>query len=150
MVTVDLRSLVSKMNDLCRRSLESAAGLTLSRSHYNVEIEHWLTKLLEASDSDIAAILRHYEIDQARLAAELTRILDKLKTGNNRAPALSPQIVTLAREAWVLASLESAAPRIRSGHLLAALLSDETLAPTARESSAQLARIPAEALRKEL
>ncbi len=47
MVAVDLRSLVAKMNDPCRRSLEAAAGYTLSRTHYNVEIEHWLLKLLD-------------------------------------------------------------------------------------------------------
>ena len=35
------------MNDICRRSLESAAGLCLSHSNYNVEIEHWLLKMLE-------------------------------------------------------------------------------------------------------
>ena len=47
MVTVDLRSLVGRMDDLCRRSLEAAAGLTLSRTHYNVEIEHWLLTLAD-------------------------------------------------------------------------------------------------------
>ena len=55
MVAVDLRSLVAKMNDPCRRSLEAAAGYTLSRSHYNVELEHWLLKLLDVPNSDIAA-----------------------------------------------------------------------------------------------
>jgi len=42
MVAVDLKSLVGRLNDLCRRSLEAAAGLTLSRSNFHVEIEHWL------------------------------------------------------------------------------------------------------------
>ena len=148
MAAVDLRSLVGKMNDLCRRSLEGAAGLTLSRSHYNVEIEHWLLKLLESSDSDLAAILRHFEIDQARLSADLTRTLDKLKTGNSRAPALSPHVVQLAREAWVIGSLEQGAGRIRSGFLVAALVSDESLSALARQASAQFDRIQGETLRK--
>jgi type VI secretion system protein VasG len=150
MVAVDLKSLVGRLNDLCRRSLEAAAGLTLSRSNFNVEIEHWLLKLLEASDSDLIAILRHYEIEPARLAADLTRVLDRLKTGNTRAPALSPHVVQLAREAWMLASLDYGASRVRSGHLLCALLSEEALAPLAREASAQLARIQPEQLRREL
>src|SRR5690606_4962911 len=134
MAAVDLKSLVGKLNDPCRRSLEAAAGLTLSRGHYNVEIEHWLLKLLEAPDSDVAAILRHYEIDSSRLAADLTRVLDRLKTGNTRAPALSPHLVSLAREAWILASLEYGAARVRSGHLLCALLADESLAPLGRDA----------------
>ena len=150
MVAVDLKSLVGRLNDLCRRSLESAAGLTLSRSNFNVEIEHWLLKILEASDADLIAILRHFEIEPARLAADLTRVLDRLKTGNTRAPALSPHIVQLAREAWMLASLDYGASRVRSGHLLCALLSEESLAPLAREASAQLARIQPDQLRREL
>ena len=135
MVAVDLRSLVAKMNDPCRRSLEAAAGYTLSRSHYNVELEHWLLKLLDVPNSDIAAVLRRFEIDSGRVATELTRVLDKLKTGNTRAPSLSPGVVALAREAWLVASLDGGAARIRSGHLLVALLSDEGLSRTARESS---------------
>ena len=150
MATVDLKSLVAKFNEPCRRTLEAAAGLTLSRTHYNVEIEHWLLKLLEDSGNDMAAVLRQYEVDSARLTADLTRVLDKLKTGNSRAPALSPHVVALAREAWVQASLMYGAPQVRSGHLLAALLLDDSLAPIAREGSAQFAKIPPETLRRDL
>jgi type VI secretion system protein VasG len=150
MVALDLRSLIGKMNDTCRRSLEAAAGFTLSRSHYNVEVEHWLLKLLDVQDSDFALIMRHFEIDPGRVAAELTRVLDRLKTGNTRAPSLSPEVVTMAREGWLIASLEDGSARIRSGHLLVALLSDEGLARVARESSPQLVQISAEALRKNL
>ena len=150
MAAIDLKALVGKLDDVCRQSLEAAAGLTLSRSHYNVEVEHWLLKLLEVPNSDIAAILRHYEVDTGRLSAALTRVLDRLKTGNARAPALSPNIVTLAREAWALASLQYNAPRVRSGHLLAALLSDDSLGAQAREASGEFARIQVEALRRDL
>lgn len=150
MVAVDLKSLIGRLNDQCRRSLEAAAGLTLSRSNFNVEIEHWLIKLLEAPDTDLLAILRQYEIEPSRLVTEMTRVLDRLKTGNTRAPALSPHVVQLAREAWMLASLDYGAARVRSGHLLCALLSEESLAPLAREASAQLARIAPEQLRREL
>jgi type VI secretion system protein VasG len=147
---LDIRALVAKLDEQCRRALESAAGFTLSRSHYNVEVEHWLLKLLDIGDSDLVACLKHYEIDPGRFAADLNRVLDRLKTGNTRAPALAPQIVTLIREAWVLASLAFGANRVRSGHLLAALLSDDGLAPIAREASAQLAKISPERLRADL
>jgi len=147
---IDLRTLVAKLNDPCRAALEAAAGLTLSRSHYNVEVEHWLLKLLDIPGGDLTAILTHYGVDPGRVSADLNRVLDKLKTGNSRAPALAPQIVTMAREAWLLASLAGGAAQVRSGHLLAAFLSDDTLAPIAREASSQFASIPPEALRNEL
>ena len=47
--------------------MEAAAGLCLSRTHYDVEIEHYLMKLLDATDGDIAAILKQYGIDRSRL-----------------------------------------------------------------------------------
>ncbi|MCB9949285.1 MAG: AAA family ATPase, partial [Rhodospirillaceae bacterium] len=150
MASVDLKSLVAKLNDPCRRSLEGAAGLTLSRTHYNIEIEHWLLKLLEVNNSDLAKIFAHYEIDAARLTADLTRLLDKLKTGNARPPALSPNVVALAREAWVLGSLQYGAAHVRSGHLLAAFLLDDTLAPFAQGASGQFAKIQPEALKRDL
>lgn len=86
MAAIDLKLLVGRLNEQCRRALEAAAGLTLSRSHYNVEIEHWLLKLIESGDTDIPAILRHCEIDPGRVLADLNRSLDRLRTGNARAP----------------------------------------------------------------
>src|SRR3984885_5929539 len=149
MATIDLKQLVGRLNDPCRRALEAAAGLTLSRTHYNVEIEHWLVTLAARADSDIAAILRHNEIDEGRVATDLNRALERMKTGNGRAPSLAPDIVELAKQAWLLASLEQNATRVRSGHLLWALLADETLARRAREASGQLLKINADALKRD-
>jgi type VI secretion system protein VasG len=147
---VNPKSLVTKLNPLCGRALEGSAGLCLSRSNYNVEIEHWLLKLLEPADTDLRRILKHYDVDPARLNRELTRTLDGLKTGNARAPGLSLEILDLMREAWTLATLEYGAYQIRSGFLLVALLTEQALAGRARGSSAELAKIPAEQLQKNL
>jgi type VI secretion system protein VasG len=150
MVPINLKSLVGKLNDTCRQTLESAAGLCLSRTNYNVEIEHWLLKLLEAGNTDLSALLRFFEVDSSRLSRDLTRMLDKLKTGNARPPALSQQTVDLARSAWLIASIEFGAAKTRSGHLLLALLTDDSLSHVAREASAEFEKISPEALRKDL
>jgi type VI secretion system protein VasG len=149
MAAIDLKSLVDRLNEPCRRALEAAAGLTVSRTHYNVEIEHWLLRLADPADGDIAAILRHYEVDQSRLLIDLNRALDKMTTGNARNPTLSPEVVELVKQAWLLASVEQGLVRLRSGHLLWALLADETLARRARDASGQLLRIPADALKRD-
>ena len=73
MVTIDLKSLINRLDDHCRRALEAAAGLAVSRTHYNVEIEHWLIKLADGTDTDVAAIFRQYEIDLGRLPPISTR-----------------------------------------------------------------------------
>ncbi len=149
MATIDLKQLVGRLNDVCRRTLEAAAGLTLSRTHYNVEIEHWLVTLADRADGDVAAILKHYEIDQGRFAVDLNRSLEKMKTGNGRAPSLAPDIVEWVKQAWLLASLEQGATRLRSGHLMWALLADEALARQARDASGQLLKIQPDQLKRD-
>jgi type VI secretion system protein VasG len=147
---IELKPLIGRLNDVCRRALEAAAGATALRTHYNVEIEHMLIGLLDRTDTDIAAILRRWEIDPARVLTEVNRSLDRMKTGNARAPSLSPDIVEMVKYAWLLASVEHGATRVRSGHLLWALLADETLALRAREVSPRLTEIPADVLKREL
>jgi type VI secretion system protein VasG len=150
MVAIDLKSLISRLDDHCRRALEASAALTMSRTHYNVEIEHWLMKLAEGTDTDFAAIFRQYDVDHGRFIIDLNKGLDKMKTGNSRAPSLSPEIVDLGKQAWLLASVEFNLSRIRSGHLLWALLADETLARRARDASGQLMKINPDVLKRDL
>jgi type VI secretion system protein VasG len=147
--TTNLKALVGKLNTPCRRALEGAAGLCVSRTNYNVELEHWLVKLAEPADGDFARLFKHYDIDPVRVARELTRSLDGLKTGNARGPELSPELIDLMREAWSVASLDYGASRVRSGYLLAALLNDRALGARIRSVSAELAKIPTDQLARE-
>src|SRR5208282_3235493 len=96
---VNVGALIGKLNGPARSAVEAAAGLCLSRTHYDVEIEHYLMKLLDSSDADFACILTHFGVDKSRLAADLTRSLDKLKSGNARTPSLSPGFVKMINEA---------------------------------------------------
>ncbi len=146
MISVDLRALVGKLNDECRRALEAAAGLCLSKTHYEVEVEHFLLKLAEPSDGDLARIFKQYEINPAHVTQELMRGLDRLKTGNSRAPALSPRLPKLVRDAWVLASVQYELPRVRSGLILLALVSDEDTSRLIYEVSRELRHLSAERL----
>ena len=67
-MSVNLRGLIGKLNSATRGVVDGAAGLCLSRTHYDVEIEHFLVKALDASDGDLAQILKHYGINRSRLA----------------------------------------------------------------------------------
>ena len=149
-MNVSLKSLIGKVNDACRTALEGAAGLCLTRTHYDVDVEHFLVKLIEPADGDIARILRHYGVDQARLSRDLTRALDRLKTGNARTPSLAPRILRWIQEAWTLASIEFGASLVRSGHLLATFVSDDDLARLGREISPEFQKVGPEDLRKRL
>jgi type VI secretion system protein VasG len=150
MISVDLRALVGKLNDHSRRALEAAAGLCVSKTHYEVEVEHWLLKLLEQADGDVGALLRHHEVNTSRVTQELMRALDRLKTGNSRGPALSPRIPKMIQDAWMLASVQYELPKVRSALLLLALLADEDAARLLYEESRELRNLTADALRKDL
>ncbi|HQQ77189.1 MAG TPA: type VI secretion system ATPase TssH [Thermoanaerobaculia bacterium] len=145
----NLKSLIGRLNDTCRNALEGAAGLCLSRTNYDVDVEHLLVKLGETPDTDFHRILRRFEVDESRLAKDLVRSLDRLKTGNTRTPSLSPRLPKLVEEAWLVGSIDFGASRVRSGHILLALLEKDEFARLAREISKELALISVEALRKE-
>lgn len=140
MASLQLKSLVNKLNDPTRRALESAAGLCLSRTHFHVEIEHWLLKMLEASDGDLPLLLRHFDIDAGRFQTVAEGVLDKMRTGNGRSPGLSNPTVELIKAAWMLASVQYGAGQVRSGHLLAAIVRD----PLHFEIGAPLVRLLAD------
>jgi hypothetical protein len=145
----NLRSLVSKLNDATREAMQGAATLCLSRTNYNIEIEHFLLKLLDSSTGDLACILNHFEVNRLRLTHELMQSMDKLKIGNERTPAFSFTLVKLLTEAWTLGSLEFGSEQIRSGHTILALISSEELLRPMHEISQELQKVNADALRKD-
>jgi type VI secretion system protein VasG len=149
-MNVNLKNLITRLNDPCRNALEAAAGLCLSRTNYDVDVEHYFLKLLEQPDTDLEKIFRHYKISNERLARDITYALDRLKTGNARTPALSPNIPQLIQEAWLIASVEHGETKVRTGHLLLALLASEDLARIAREISREFSAISVEGMKENL
>ena len=150
MVSVDIRPLIGKLDSQCRTTLTEAISLALTNTHYNAEIEHWLLRLLDHAGVDLAAIMRHYEVDAGKVAKELLTKIDGFKRGNARTPALSPEVISLIKAAWLIASVEYGAAHVRSGHLLLALLGDESLARLGRLASTELASISPDALKQDL
>src|SRR6266436_5623894 len=139
-----------KVNQTTRDALEAAVGLCVSRTNYEVEVEHYLMKLLDETDSDIQHILRHFEVDKSRLAADLTRSLDRMKRGNGRGPAMSQMLVSMLTEAWLLGSVDYGAGHILSAFTFLALYSNDDLARVVRDVSRELQKIQPDALRQNL
>lgn len=148
-MNVDLRALIGKLNPTTRGAVEAAAGLCLSRTHYDVEVEHFLLKLMDHPDGDLSAILKRFEIDRSALVKQLTTALDRLKTGNARTPSLSPSLVRMLTDAWTLGSLDHNAGHVRSGAAIMAMVLDADLRRQVTESARALDKIHPEALRQE-
>jgi type VI secretion system protein VasG len=146
---LNLKALIGKLNDQTRSTLEAAAGLCLSRTHYDIEIEHFLTKLLDQQSADFAKTIQHFGVDKSRLTGELARSMDKLKSGNARTPAISPSVLRMLTQAWTVGSIDFNAAEVRTGFTILALVTDEELARIIREVSREFAKIQPEALRND-
>ena len=149
-MSLNLKSLMGKLTDTSRRGLESAVGTCVSQTHYEVEMEHWTEKLAEVTDGDVARILRHHDILPERFLASLGRAMRAFKTGNGRRPDLSQSIEELARDGWLLASVEYGSAKVRSGVLFLAILQNPVLHRRLLDACPETSRIHKDVLQKEL
>jgi type VI secretion system protein VasG len=148
-MTANLKGLIGKLNDTTRNTLEAAAGFCLARTHYDIEVEHFLLKLLDVTDSDLPRILKQFGVDKSRLTGDLTRSLDKLKSGNARTPAFSPTLTDMLSEAWTIGSIDFGSAQVRTGFSILAIVSSGDLSRLMREVTREFQKISAEALHKD-
>jgi type VI secretion system protein VasG len=146
-MSTPLKTLISKLDPLCLNAATRAASLCLARGHYEVDLEHLLLALIEQQASDLSVVLRASGLSTEVLRSDLERGLERLKTGNTRTPVFSQHLISLFEQAWLIASLDSQAARIRSGHLLLALLTSPELSQFAERMSSVLTRVPTEELK---
>jgi type VI secretion system protein VasG len=122
MITVDIKTLLGRLNPFCTRALEGAAGLCVSRTHYEVTVEHVFAKILEEPQSDVSLILRNFDIDPGNVGKVLGQTIEEFRTGNAGKPVFSPLLLEWIQDAWLMASVDLEENRIRSGALLIAFL----------------------------
>ena len=105
MVEVDVKAVLSRLNRSCTRALEGGAGLSVSRQHYEVTVEHVLHALIEDPYSDVQSILKHFGVDAGRVQKALAVTLDSMRSGNTGRPVFSPILIDWVKDAWMLGSL---------------------------------------------
>jgi type VI secretion system protein VasG len=148
-VISNVRTLIEKLNEPTRKTLEAAAGFCLARTHYDIEVEHFLMKLLDQTDSDLARALKYFNVNKSHFTSELTRSLDKLKSGNARTPSFSPTLMKMFTEGWMLGSIDFGAAQVRTGFCLLALCTSGDLSRLMREFSREWQKIETEKFQKE-
>ena len=148
-MSVNLKSLIGKLNSNTRSAVEDAAKLAMSRTNYYIEVEHFLRLLMDGTDNDFAYIANHYGLNANRLTQEVDASIDKLKRGNARTPGIGESVLKMLTEAWTIGSIEFNAGQIRTGFCVVALLSNEDLSRQVKEFSKELQKINVEGLKKE-
>jgi len=148
---INLKTLIGKLNDTTRAAATRAAGICVGLGQYEVDVEHLFLGLIEQPGSDLAAIAHSCDISLTGLEADLRREVSRFATGSARTPVFSRHLPLLFEHAWLIASLGSSGPnRIRSGHLLLALLTEPSLAQLAPRASPLFARFPLDRLKHDL
>src|SRR5690606_32496184 len=144
---INLKTLIGKLNDTCRQAAERAASLCMARGNYEVDLEHLFLALLEQPRCDFALAAGHSGIPVERLQQDLEEEIGRFRTGNGRTPVFSAHLPRLFGHAWLLASLDAGTTRIRSGHLLLALLTGPDLSQLALRGSELFARFKRDGLK---
>ncbi|MFK3741283.1 type VI secretion system ATPase TssH [Massilia sp. TN1-12] len=149
---INLKTLIGKLNDTTRAAATRAAGICVGLGQYEVDLEHLFLALLEQPGSDVAAAARQGGVSLTGLETDLRREVERLPSGSTRTPVFSRHLPLLFEHAWLIASLgaqlDGTQPnRIRSGHLLLALLTEPGLAQLAQRASRHFAAFPLERLK---
>lgn len=120
MINIELQSLVKRLTPALKNALESAAGECVSHTHFSIEPEHWFLLLLQQSKEWDAA-LQQASLSKAQILERCHAHLTGLPRGNDSSPALSPELVELLKDAWMLASLNNQQSVVNEYHVLMVL-----------------------------
>jgi type VI secretion system protein VasG len=122
MTGISSAAVFGKLNKLCYQAFEGAMVFGKLRGNPSIEFVHWLVQVLNLQDSDLHRIIRHANLDSAKVAADVTRTLDGLPRGAVAVSGISEHIETAIREAWFYATLKYGESAVRSGHIVLAML----------------------------
>lgn len=122
MIGVDMKGLIDKCDSFCQQALNSAAGMTVHREHYEVCFEHFLLACLEEPRCDVALMLAAAGVDMGSLRAAVNRSLEQFRTGNSGRPVFSPTLQDVMEAGWLVSSVDLGGARLRSGGILLAFV----------------------------
>lgn len=122
MSQIKLGNLVSKLDAPLKAALEAGAGAAMAQTVAAIEIEHWFIQLLNADEQHLTGFLKNQRVDSSSLINELTLRVERLRTGIEGQPTISPALSELMESAWMQASVNYGQQQITSLHLLLALI----------------------------
>jgi type VI secretion system protein VasG len=122
MTEISRVALFGKLNKVGYQAVEGATVFCKMRGNPYVEIVHWLAQILQGQDNDILRIIKHYDLDPARIAADMQKALDALPRGATSISDLSAHLEDAMERAWVYGSLMYSSNQVRTGHLILGLL----------------------------
>ena len=120
-------ALFGKLNPIAYKGIEGATVFCKLRGNPYVELVHWLHQLIQANDSDLHRIFKHFALDASRLAADITAALDALPRGATAISDFSPVIEKMVQEGWLYGTLQYGEGAVRTGLLMVGAVKTQTL-----------------------
>ncbi len=122
MSEISRTALFGKLNPLLYKAIEGATVFCKLRGNPYVELVHWMHQILSTNDSDVHRIVRHFDVDASKLAADLTKALDKLPRGATAISDLSEHIEMAVERAWVYGTLKYQDSQVRSAYIMVGIV----------------------------
>ncbi|KAA3511345.1 type VI secretion system ATPase TssH [Agrobacterium vitis] len=122
---IDLNRLIESLEPDLRVALETAASTAAGRGHGQVDIAHLLAAVMDAAS--FQPVLEQLGLPIAALRREVGDALDDTVVSGSGQLALSQNILTLGREAWICASLQSGRRAITLADIFAAMDDEPSL-----------------------
>ena len=139
-------ALFGKLNSVAYKAVEGGTVFCKLRGNPVVEVEHFLAQVLQLQDSDLHRIMKHFEVNPSRLAADLTAALDRLPRGATSISDFSQNLLSAVKEAWLYATLQFGEQAVRTGHLVYAWLATRDMRLVLPGISPEFAKIKPDAL----
>ncbi|MDH3894397.1 MAG: AAA family ATPase, partial [Chromatiales bacterium] len=146
MAEISRAALFGKLNQVGYKSIEAATVFCKMRGNPNVELVHWLHQILQLQDSDLHRIVRQFNLEPSRLAADITEALERLPRGSTTISDLSAHVEEAVERGWVLATLMFGESQVRSGYLVAGILQTRGLRNALHAISKEFAKLKFESL----
>ena len=122
MAEISRVALFGKLNSVGYKAIESATVFCKMRGNPYVELVHWFHQILQLQDSDLHRVIKQFNLEPSRVAADFTEALDKLPRGSTSISDLSSHIEEAVERGWLYGTLMFGDSQVRSGYLVVGIL----------------------------
>jgi type VI secretion system protein VasG len=147
MASISRAALFGKLNRIGYRAIESATVFCKMRGNPYVELVHWIHQVLQLQDSDLHRIIRQFNLEPSRLAADITDSLDRLPRGSSTISDLSVHVEEAVERGWIFATLMFGEAQVRTGYLMLGIVDTRGLRNVLSSISKEFDKIKPERLK---
>src|SRR5215211_9534495 len=146
MADISLEAVTGKLNRIGYEAFIQALRHAKSAVNRNVELAHWLLHILQGDATDIALTADHFKLDRAKLATDISAVVNGFRPNETEMPGVSNVVIDLLDRGWHYATLFFGETQIRTGHILVSALKSLELRRALVNASQEFGKINIDAV----